>query len=75
MKFVNSIPFGRFGPRGFCRDEAPTTHYMRGALPLCAPHEGALRPSTPGDFAGTEVPAPPMQALRESMALPCSAPG
>ena len=34
MKFVNSIPFGRFGPRGFCRDEAPTTHYMRGALPL-----------------------------------------
>ena len=34
MKFVNSIPFGRFGPRGFCRDEAPTTHYMRGTLPL-----------------------------------------
>ena len=45
MKFVNSIPFGRFGPRGFCRDEAPTTHYMRGALPLCAPHEGVLRPA------------------------------
>ena len=26
---------------------------MRGALPLCTPHEGALRPSTPGDFRFT----------------------
>ena len=84
MKFVNSIPFGRFGPRGFCRDEGPYDPlYARGAAPreqvvrlgFCSPHLGVLRPSTPGDFAGTEVPAPPMQALRESMALPCSAPG
>ena len=59
MKFVNSIPFGRFGPRGFCRDEGPYDPlYARGAAPreqvvrlgFCSPHLGALRPSTPGDF-------------------------
>ena len=53
MKFVNSIPFGRFGPRGFCRDEGPYDPlYARGAAPReqvvrlgsCSP-ERALRPA------------------------------
>ena len=48
MKFVNSIPFGRFGPRGFCRDEGPCISRYAGALPC-----------TRRFFAELVAPAPP----------------
>ena len=48
MKFVNSIPFGRFGPRGFCRDEGPYDPlYARGAAPLHSPKWGLEAPTPP----------------------------
>ena len=59
MKFVNSIPFGRFGPRGFCRDEGPYDPlYARGAAPreqvvrlgFCSPPSGGAPPLHPGGF-------------------------
>ena len=54
MKFVNSIPFGRFGPRGFCRDEGPYDPlYARGAAPLHSPRAGAP-PRAPGNFLPDE---------------------
>ena len=43
-----AVPLGGFAGTG-----APAWPDMRGALPLCIPHEGALRPSTPGDFRFT----------------------
>ena len=43
-----AVPLGGFAGTG-----APAWPDMRGALPLCTPHEGALRPSTPGDFRFT----------------------
>ena len=54
MKFVNSIPFGRFDPRGFCRDEGPYDPlYARGAAPLHSPRAGAP-PRAPGNFLPDE---------------------
>ena len=56
MKFVNSIPFGRFGPRGFCRDEGPCISRYAGALPC-----------TRRFFAELVAPAPP-----DAGAPPCT---
>ena len=38
------------------------------------PHQRALRPSDPGSLCGAGSPCTHLQALRESMAKPCSAP-
>ena len=56
MKFVNSIPFGRFGPRGFCRDEGPCISRYAGAPPC-----------TRRFFAELVAPAPP-----DAGAPPCT---
>ena len=64
---------------------APTDARRANAL-LCTPPKWGLRPHDPhgegapplhprGILQGRVPPAPTMQALRESMAKPCSAPG
>ena len=46
LHLVGGFPGGEF-----CRDRAPAARDMRGGCrPLCTPHEGALRPSTPAYF-------------------------